>query len=557
MGANNGSYYESHKYGTAAWCIADSKYKKLSQGTCAVPGVGDIHRSFRSELVGILAILTFIDSLDLNAECQTSHIHIIGDNEKALEALETWTVDKVTPNKKNADIVSAVLKLRDSLPITISTEHVYSHQDEAIPYDKLPPSVQLNIDMDKNAKGFALQMINSSRPQYACTNHYASLPTCKWRDQIILQKTFNNLYYLMSHNKLVQYWTHTKKILPTEQLPNINFHALSKGMKALPTNMRRFIAKWSYDCPATGKNMVRWKMRHEGYCPFCTHPNKTTSHILECTHIDSLLHWQEVINNYFKNLLKIGTCPTIIMALKHELHLWRYNKLPSIQPFPTLLQHAILEQRQIGWKNFLEGFVSTKWETYMAKHYKSVNSKQKAPTWASKLITYGIKALFNIWDNQNQQLHKTAQIHNMEGIPILLNSIKKEWNVGIGRLPASEYSQYLSVPINTILAKSHEWQKHWFMMVRQARILLDNTNLIDDEFSISSTLQKWIGISYSLNDSEAIPLLHQSIKQELQIGLSTLPHNPFYSYFQLSFDNLIEQSSLPQLKSWLKTIKQG
>ena len=193
----------------------------------------------------------------------------------------------------------------------------------------------------------------------------------------------------------------------------------------------------------------------------------------------------------------------------------------------------------------------------MQKHFNLIRSKQKATTWSSKLITYGIKFLYKIWDTRNQQLHKTARIQDMEGIPLLLQSIQNELNIGLGRLPAYEYSSYLKVPMQVIQQKPPEWQKHWFLVIRQARLLLDADNLISDEFASSSTLQKWIGLSYSITDEEATPVLHRAIINELNIGISNLPLQPFLPYFQLSHTDLINQSSLTHLKTWLKTIRQG
>ena len=66
--------------------------------------------------------------------------------------------------------------------------------------------------------------------------------------------------------------------------------------------------------------------------------------------------------------------------------------------------------------------------------------------------------------------------------------------------------------------------KQWLQVVRQAIILMDPTNLVDDAFSTSKALQKWIGISYHIGNHEGTPILHQDIQQELEApGLQRLP----------------------------------
>ena len=208
IAASDGSYYESYQYATAAWCLTDSNYNVLTEGNSIVPGIGKIHNSYRSELVGFLAILTYIDELQLEDINGTAAIHIIGDNERALEVLDTWTVDKLNPNHKNADILSALLKLRDKIPVTITIQHVHSHQDDTTPVENLPPEVQLNIRMDKSAKEFALKMIHTTKQQYHTTSHYASFPTCYYKDTPILHETFNTLYHLISFDKMQSIETH-------------------------------------------------------------------------------------------------------------------------------------------------------------------------------------------------------------------------------------------------------------------------------------------------------------------------------------------------------------
>ena len=86
---------------------------------------------------------------------------------------------------------------------------------------------------------------------------------------------------------------------------------------------------------------------------------------------------------------------------------------------------------------------------------------------------------------------------------------------------------------------------------------MDARNLIEDEFTTSITLQKWIGISYTVSDNEIRPLLQQAIHKELQIGLSILPHHVYYSHFNTTYEQLIKHSSTNQLRIWLQQVQYG
>lgn len=303
--------------------------------------------------------------------------------------------------------------------------------------------------------------------------------------------------------------------------------------------------------------MIQWKLQNKGYCPFCTEPNENIEHILGCNHPDALCGWTESYHQYLQNLRKIGTCHTVILALKEEMYAWKFSRPPDTNNYHPLLMKVIHEQRSIGWRQFAEGLISPFWAQYMSHYFTKRKDKRTGKSWASKLITYSVKFLYALWDLRNQQLHNTDRIKDMQGLPHLQSSIRREWSIGIGRLPASEYSKFFTMEISDILNKPFEWQQTRFQIIRQARILMDTSHLITDEFTTSSVLQKWIGILYMINDSKAIPLLHQSIKMELQLGIRNLPPEMYQIYFTIDSQQILQQHSLDELKSWLINIRQG
>ena len=144
----------------------------------------------------------------------------------------------------------------------------------------------------------------------------------------------------------------------------------------------------------------------------------------------------------------------------------------------------------------------------------------------------------------------------MEGIPILKQAIRAEWNLGLGRLPASEFSALLRPKLSDILSKSEESLKLWFLTVRQGRILFDTGNIIADEFTDSKALQKWIGLSYTLEDAEAIPILQQAIDHEITTGLGNLPKRQFQKLFTTNYLPT-STSTLQNRKNWFTVVRQG
>ena len=555
----DGSYYESSGYGTAAWCLTDSTNELIVKGSSIVPGEESVQCSFRSEMVGILAILTYLDTLhnQLDEHLTTNKVHLVCDNESVLQIFSEWSTDRMTPRHKNADVISAVLKLRDKLKITFTVEHVYGHQDSITHIDNLPPIVRLNIAMDEQAKSLALRMINGKTERFSVVDHYASFHMCRWNQLYIHQQLTDTLYHHISLQKMKTYWVERNKVRE-QHISKIDYNALASGMKSMSLQLRKFTAKWACECIGTGKNMVRWKLRNEGYCPFCTEDPETTLHIMTCPHANAILPWTNKFNDFLAKLQKLDTCWFLLIAIKNELMAWRYDRPPDNFDYPPLLTTAILEQRQLGWNNFMEGLISPKWSMYMEQYYRKIKSKRSHKKWASKLVHQLCQLTFNIWEIRNKQLHDTAHINDMKGVPILESSIRKEWTQGLGRLPASEFSHLFKHKLDHILSQSNEWKMHWFFVVRQGRILMDPTHLIDDEFRTSIALQKWLNISYDVTDSEMKPLLLEAIRNEMSIGIGLLPPNLYTSYFNTTIQELTTHNkSINDLRHWLRDIRFG
>ena len=71
---------------------------------------------------------------------------------------------KVNQSTKHADLIRAIRRLKDSLPVTICFIHVDGHQDKTIAIKDLPRLAQLNVAMDLQAKARLLSLIEDSAP---------------------------------------------------------------------------------------------------------------------------------------------------------------------------------------------------------------------------------------------------------------------------------------------------------------------------------------------------------------------------------------------------------
>ena len=184
---SDGSYVKDHKVATAAWVITDELKEPVASGTTIVPGYADILSSFRSELCGILAVLEYVQDVCTVSGVSHGQMTIYCDNKGVIDVMTYWTTDKVTPKSSNADMISATLKMRDSIPIKLLFEHVKGHQDVEKSGHELTRQELWNIKMDRNAKQLTTFMITSAQRSPLLCNHPYALPTCIMNGRVIQQ----------------------------------------------------------------------------------------------------------------------------------------------------------------------------------------------------------------------------------------------------------------------------------------------------------------------------------------------------------------------------------
>ena len=158
MIVTDGSFLEKHQTGAAAWVLCTSDGIHRIEGTIIAPGLPFQQNAYQSELTGVMAAFDYLQYYLKRNNITTGQIKLCCDNKSVLEVISSWQVMRTNPRQKNSDLVGTCLKLRDSIPITILTEHVYGHQDTHNPMSKLTTISKLNVQMDKKAKDLALSV---------------------------------------------------------------------------------------------------------------------------------------------------------------------------------------------------------------------------------------------------------------------------------------------------------------------------------------------------------------------------------------------------------------
>jgi hypothetical protein len=149
--------------GTAAWRIEDPQSQQAMQGTVQTSGTSTDVDSYRSELQGIHAMF-----LGLLAFCQfhaitEGHVKMGCDNINGVRhGQRDWC--KVPLSQANVDLIRAIRIIKAKLPVTISFEHIFGHQDDQLFFDSLPQLAQMNVEMDELAKDWLAHLHEHPSP---------------------------------------------------------------------------------------------------------------------------------------------------------------------------------------------------------------------------------------------------------------------------------------------------------------------------------------------------------------------------------------------------------
>ena len=229
--------------------------------------------------------------------------------------------------------------------------------------------------------------------------------------------------------------------------------------------------------------MVKWRLRLDGRCPYCSCENENKMHVLSCSHHQALEEWENHFTTYLERLQSIDTSPLLMYAIASELSEWRMKTASLFAaPPPGRLSIPILNQRNIGWHLFLEGLISSSILLYQEEYLIGKDKPWRFQSWSRQFYTAGWSLLFALWNERNSKLHHTEFIHDMEGQQALNRAIALELRLGRSHLP-HRFQYFFHYSEEDALKQSLKWRRSWFSAVRKARENFDDPNLITDCFT--------------------------------------------------------------------------
>ena len=107
----------------------------------------------------------------------------------------------------------------------------------------------------------------------------------------------------------------------------------------------------------------------------------------------------------------LETAPRIIKAIIQRIQNWRKfgdRSLPRFRDNDQWgTQHAVREQDQIGWIQFLLGQVGRKWSDAQQRYLDSLYKKNTGQRWTASLIQKGLEVAWDMWEQRNHIKNNT------------------------------------------------------------------------------------------------------------------------------------------------------
>jgi len=477
MMVSDGSYmpHLSDTLGASGWIIEASRTGARCMGSCRTPGDAN---AYRAELFGIYTMITALSLICQvhtvrSGEVEIEDVLLGCDNEVALwksSVLES----KVPCGDAHADVIRAIRKVRDTLPIKLTYKHIYGHQDDHVDTADLDRPTQLNIECDSLAKRYLLALYqHDGRPEFRFSHEgwRCFVGSCK-----VTSKADQMIRDHIGRQQVRDYYANHKGSLTTRAFDAVDFEAMGEMLKSKPPTYEMWLTKHVSHFCATGRMMRRMGYWSSSKCQGCEHlyPDReveeTTKHMLVCQAKKMVDSYEDSISEISTWLDKVDTEPALARCIVEYLATRGGNGFANLDNFVPSLLHVAADQDSIGWYNFMEGKVAKAMRLHQDEYYHRQESRRKANRWAAGLVEKIVKMTHSQWTTRNSIVHeKAADGLSKQQSASLKYLIELQFDMGLAGLGRQDH-YLLSGGMAEIWARRGPEKMAWIKTIEVARV---------------------------------------------------------------------------------------
>jgi len=400
LAVSDGSLKSS--FGTGAFVLYNQETGKILRGCVISYGRPSDQSAYRSELIGLSAIITFITTNVDKHNLTNVNIQIACDGKSALENIFDEWKSKTKTNMKHYDIISYARALIHKSQVKWSARHVYGHRDAIT--TELTIWEKLNVIADELATKFWIQQ----KFRYQNTlNLSDGFPTVSQQGEAVCSKLRKTIQQRSNFSDWYKWWE-TKQTEKGRQSTNLDLRSMKLAFLKLNDAMKRWVMKHSHGTCGVNVWLHRWKQLASPICERCECHDETALHIWKC---EKSKEWHSIINSW-EGWLRRYNCPEPdIEAYTATWQSWRRN-VTSIRlsnEISVPMRIALTDQNKIGWDKMAFGYISIHWSTVLA----SWRGNKYAPS-PQQLIKQIWKAGHKLWDERNGWIHNDTRIKQIK-----------------------------------------------------------------------------------------------------------------------------------------------
>lgn len=456
---SDGSFYQQHQLGAAAWIIECNSTKLRVTGCCICPGNPMDQCSYRSELIGILGYIQHVNLLCHTYNIQQGIVHSGCDGKGAVMTCNI-TFDIIKTNRPHFDIIDSIHSAIKRSPVKWTFRRIKGHQDNCTPYSDLDQWSQLNIEADES---------NFNRPLYLPHSSNAILWTNRrGSQQLISSDLLTNLTQLIGQEHLRSYWKSKTKFSHSTELL-IDWELCNRSHRSMEKYRHRWLSIWLTGFCGVGYMMALCKFQTHSNCPRCNQPNEKTQHILRCPDAGAQDLWAKCLRSLRQWIIDNKGPSDMADTIYHNLMAWQsHSPFPLLPTQPLTLRLATHQQDSLGWYSLMEGFLSSVWRQHLSDYFAQQKDRRSSLRWMTNLQNRIWRIPWEMWEHRNQILHSDATTIHQHEMAAVNNSIIHEWMRGIATLP-SKYNHLFRGTLQSRLSDNHHYKRMWLTSVWLAR----------------------------------------------------------------------------------------
>jgi hypothetical protein len=425
--------------------------------------------SYRGELLGLLAIHTFILPVSLFYEVSTQRLGLVAcDNKGALFKAKVFR-KRIPPGAKHGDILRCLRRTLYSLRSRLDYKHVYGHQDWLKSWSQLTLLEKLNCKCDTLAKtAVYLGAANSAR----ATHQRQSLPH---EPASVFHKGKKLSNDCGDEIRFQVYLRIARKFFVEElgwhgaTFDDVDWDQRDACLRGKPEMYQLWLSKQSTGFCATGVNMGRWFDATVTSCPNCSSPKETAGHLLRCKDVGRTKLFKDTIISLEEWMESHYTDPRLARAVSLFLQHRGNRKFASFPGLDRDLLELAHKQDAIGWDDFLEGKITKHFQVVQARHLPRCPTMLNASDWSKRFIDQLIHITQSQWIYRNISKHHAThgQLERLDRIS-LLRHINKF--AGVAPTDVPQESRFLLEVDFVSLVSGHTTQQAYWVHALQAAI---------------------------------------------------------------------------------------